>query len=145
MYFNLYLLAYLLMEKILIVDSDEQTRFLISDIVQKKNKNHSILLSKDGAEGIHLAKKETPSLVITGLLMKEVDGYEFVGYLHCMKNPPVIIAMTEATNSDDKKQCDMLLRSSIDDVITVDKRTIESELPSLLERCMKKLESDGDR
>lgn len=63
------------MKKILVVDDDPFIRKLVSGLLSKEG--HQVESANDGTEG--LAKLETykPDVIISDVLMPEMDGYEF--------------------------------------------------------------------
>jgi diguanylate cyclase (GGDEF)-like protein len=70
-------------KKVLIV---EDTRSIIDELaIILSYENFSIIEAKDGSQGLELAKKELPDLIISDILMPNVDGYTFK--LELNKNP----------------------------------------------------------
>ena len=60
--------------KILIVeDSEIQAEMLRRALV---NKGYSVSIAKNGAEGLEMAKREKPLLIISDILMPVMDGYK---------------------------------------------------------------------
>ena len=64
------------MAKILIIDDDPQIRRLVVEILA--NAGHEIFDVKDGEEGLRLVQTQRPALVITDILMPEIDGLEVI-------------------------------------------------------------------
>lgn len=64
------------MAKILIVEDDEQTRFLLQSSLA--NHNHSIAAVKNGREAIQMLIMEQPDLVLLDMMMPGVDGAEVI-------------------------------------------------------------------
>jgi PAS domain S-box-containing protein len=64
------------MAKILIVDDDPGTRQLYVSLLTPFG--HQVNEARDGEEGLDAARKLTPGLVISDLLMPTMNGYEFV-------------------------------------------------------------------
>ena len=62
-------------EKILIVDDDRYIRL----ILQKKFVLHGydVFVAEDGENGLELAKREAPDLIISDWMMPKMDGLEF--------------------------------------------------------------------
>ena len=64
------------MARILIIDdSTFQRRILLSLL---KEMGHSVLEASNGREGLDTALREKPDLIITDLLMPELDGFSFL-------------------------------------------------------------------
>lgn len=75
----------------------EHLRFILEE------KGYTVTYAANGADGLALAKKIIPSVVITDIIMPVMDGYEFVGKLkleESLKNIPVIFI----TSLKDSKQ-----------------------------------------
>ena len=60
--------------RILIVDDTPEMRTLVGSILSP---HYHILTACDGAEGIELALREQPALIISDVMMPRVDGYAF--------------------------------------------------------------------
>ena len=71
--------------KILIVDDDPQSRQLYNSLLTPFG--HQILEARDGREGLELAKREMPDLIVSDILMPTMNGYEFVTAVR--KTPPL--------------------------------------------------------
>lgn len=64
------------MAKILIVDDDPQSRLLYTSLLTPFG--HQVLEAREGREGLEVAKREKPDLIISDILMPSMNGYEFV-------------------------------------------------------------------
>jgi two-component system sensor kinase len=62
------------MAHILVIDDDSAGRDLLETLLSYHG--HRVRTARDGAEGIALARSEPPDLIITDILMPEMDGYE---------------------------------------------------------------------
>lgn len=71
-------------EKILVVDDDDDVRMLIRQILSE---SYSIHEARNGKEGYEAAKSKTPDLILSDILMPEMDGIQF---LKKIKNDPVL-------------------------------------------------------
>ncbi|MGD9639091.1 MAG: SpoIIE family protein phosphatase [Alphaproteobacteria bacterium] len=79
--------------KILVVDDDQNTRFLIKDIL-KKSGFKNILKARSGLDGIKLAIYFKPDLIILDLDMKPLNGFDTLRHIkniEFLKNIPVLI------------------------------------------------------
>lgn len=61
------------MKKILIIDDDEVLRDMISMALQQRG--FAVVQAGDGVEGIELARRELPDLILCDVKMDKVDGY----------------------------------------------------------------------
>lgn len=62
--------------KVLFVDDDIDMRGLYSDALRAVN--FDVTEAKDGLEGLELANKNIPDVIITGIIMPRMDGFQFV-------------------------------------------------------------------
>ncbi|MDO8140714.1 MAG: response regulator [Candidatus Brocadiales bacterium] len=78
--------------KILIVDDSEFERNVLKSVIEKDG--HEVIEAKDGQEGLDKVKSHAPDLVITDILMPNVDGFHFLRNIKKNKNlksVPVIV------------------------------------------------------
>ncbi len=59
---------------ILIVDDTPEVRALVRDILSA---DYRTVVARDGAEGIKVALREPPALILSDVMMPRIDGYEF--------------------------------------------------------------------
>lgn len=64
-------------KKILIVEDEKNLRTAIVDVLQYEN--FETLEAKNGKEGLKLALKEHPDLILLDLFMPEMDGMTALG------------------------------------------------------------------
>ncbi len=64
------------MQRILIIDDDEQVRDLLSEILGRAG--YQIVTAANGAEGLSLYRAQPAELVITDLIMPEKEGMETI-------------------------------------------------------------------
>jgi signal transduction histidine kinase/ligand-binding sensor domain-containing protein/AraC-like DNA-binding protein len=89
------------LETILVVeDNEEMRRYLASELSVKYN----VLEAGNGEEGIELARKHMPNLILSDLVMPKIDGYELTRELketYDTSHIPIILLTGE--ESDEKK------------------------------------------
>lgn len=68
-----------MMKKLLVIDDEPIVLKALSS--QFDAKEIEVLLAKDGAEGLKLAKKEKPDLILLDLVMPKMDGLEMLAKL----------------------------------------------------------------
>lgn len=77
---------------ILVIDDDEVMVLLLKKLFDKK---YTVYTASDGVEAIYqLSQGLIPDLVITDIVMENINGYEFIDHLSTSgvyKNIPVII------------------------------------------------------
>jgi len=62
------------MARILVVEDNEQNMYLITFIL--RNNGHEVIEARTGKEGIELAIKEKPDLIIMDIQLPDIDGLE---------------------------------------------------------------------
>lgn len=61
------------MSKILILEDDENVRLPLIDLLEAEN--YTVLAAPDGKQGLELARKEKPDLIVSDIMMPELDGH----------------------------------------------------------------------
>jgi CheY-like chemotaxis protein len=62
--------------KILIVDDDDVIRETYVQIFEQNKAE--VISAKDGVEGLDLATKEMPNVILTGIIMPRMDGFQLI-------------------------------------------------------------------
>jgi two-component system alkaline phosphatase synthesis response regulator PhoP len=127
--------------KILLVDDEPDILEFLSYNLKKEGYN--VFIALNGKEGISIAKKEIPELIILDVMMPEMDGMEVCKELrksHGLKN--VMIAFLTARNEDYSQISGF--DSGADDYITkpIKPNVFVSRVKALLRRIEKKSNSN---
>lgn len=128
------------MKSILVVDDNSDIRENTAEILELAG--YRSFTAENGRQGVDLAIKEKPSLIICDIMMPELDGY---GVLHLLrKNPdtqhiPFIFLTAKAERTDFRKGMEM----GADDYIT--KPFDEIELLNAIEARLKKADILGKK
>lgn len=89
---------------LLIVDDDEIIVVLLKSLFEKK---YNIVTANDGTEAIqYLSQGIMPNLIISDLMMKNVNGFEFIQYILTNKlyhNIPVIVVSSSVVTELSEK------------------------------------------
>lgn len=126
------------MKTILVIDDNNNIRENIAEILDLAG--YKIFTAANGKEGVEIALKEKPSVIICDIMMPELDGY---GVLHLLrKNPetqniPFIFLTAKTERSDFRRGMEM----GADDYIT--KPFEDIELLNAVEIRLKKAEILG--
>ena len=80
------------MPRILIVDDDIHLRQVIEELLTIRG--HQVFLAENGKSALGIIQRERIELVITDILMPDMDGYELITALRMLPAPPRIIAMS---------------------------------------------------
>ena len=112
------------MAKILLVEDNEMNRDMLARRLGRRG--HEVLVAVDGAQGLELARREMPTLILMDMTLPVLDGWEATRRL---KADPAtsaipIIALTAHAMSEDRERA---LEAGCDDF---DTKPIE--LPRLL-------------
>jgi two-component system cell cycle response regulator DivK len=107
------------MKKILVVEDVEFNRDLV---VQLLEDDYEIITAADGAEGIRLAERERPDLILMDLSLPTVDGWEATRRIKAnvaLKHIPIIALSAHAMTGDEEKArqsgCDDYLSKPLDE------------------------------
>lgn len=92
------------MKRILLVEDNEENRYLITFILEKNN--CEVLIAKDGKTGIELANKEKPDAILMDIQLPDINGLEVTKRIRASKtNGTVpIIAITSYAMVGDKER-----------------------------------------
>ncbi|MCC5841207.1 MAG: response regulator transcription factor [Opitutales bacterium] len=103
------------MTKILVLEDDEQVRLPLIDLLEANG--YEIVSALNGREGIDLARKEDPDLILSDIMMPEVDGY---GVFEALQSDPktAIIPFIFLTAKTDPSDIREGLGLGVDDYIT---------------------------
>lgn len=88
-------------KKVLIIDDEEAIQKAISDTLS--NQGFAILIGKDGEEGLTIALKEHPDIILLDILMPKMDGMIMLQKLRLDEwgeKVPVIILTNVSPNSN---------------------------------------------
>jgi len=87
--------------KILIVDDDIGIRMLLSKFLQRHN--FETILAEDGLEGMEIAKKVRPDLIILDVVMPRMDGLtaaRLIKFYKPLSEVPIIFLTAKDTNKE---------------------------------------------
>lgn len=90
--------------KILVIEDNEQNLYLITFILEKHN--YEVIQARDGQEGIDLAGRANPELIILDIQLPGMDGYEVARQLSDnaeTKKTPIIAVTSHAMVGDREK------------------------------------------
>ena len=80
------------MARILVVDDDPAMCEVVRGMLEKVE--HTVFIASNGRNGLATLAREWIEVVITDIVMPEMDGIETVRQLRSMTRPPKIIVMT---------------------------------------------------
>jgi CheY-like chemotaxis protein len=97
------------MSHILIVDDDVHLRQVIERLLTVRG--HQVTTAANGKGAIAIVDQQQIDLVITDILMPDMDGYELISALRKRPDPPRIIAMSGGSGSLDSSYLLRVARS----------------------------------
>ena len=114
------------MAKILLVEDNELNRDMLSRRLQKKG--YEVAIAIDGAQGVQMARTESPDLILMDMSLPEIDGWEATRQIKNADETRTIpiIALTAHAMAGDREKA---MAAGADDY---DTKPIE--LPRLLEK-----------
>mgnify|MGYP002065327952 CR=1 FL=1 len=86
------------MKTILIVEDDKKTTSLVALYLEKEG--FKALVAHDGLEGLALAKRHNPILVILDLMLPKLDGWEVCRQLRRTSDVPIIMLTARGEEVD---------------------------------------------
>jgi CheY-like chemotaxis protein len=91
-------------KKVLVVEDNEQNLYLISFILEKMG--HKVIAAKTGEEGVELALKELPDLILMDIQLPGINGLETTQRIRAAKvgGDVPIIALTSYALVGDREQ-----------------------------------------
>jgi two-component system, cell cycle response regulator DivK len=91
------------MKKILVVEDNEDNLYLLRFILKKNE--FVVIEAKTGIEGVDMALKESPALILMDIQLPDIDGLEATRRIRASKadGKIPIVALTSYAMSDDKK------------------------------------------
>lgn len=80
------------MARILVVEDDSLVRSMLQQMLEREE--HDVAVASDGAEALKALNKEQFELIVTDLIMPNMEGIEFIRSLYKQENKPKIIAIS---------------------------------------------------
>ena len=84
--------------RILLLEDEPELRFTLQDRLMMEG--YDVQIAPDGRRGLKLYHESPVDLVITDVLMPEMDGLEVIRALRGIPSPPLIIAMSGGVSRD---------------------------------------------
>lgn len=123
------------MKQVLLIEDDSTLRENTAEILELENYN--VITASDGMEGLEIAKRETPDIIICDIMMPKLDGYSVLENLsktEHTKHIPFIFLSAKTERKDVRKGMNL----GADDYIT--KPFEEEELITAIESRLAKTE-----
>ena len=91
-------------KRILVVEDTDDNRRIIRDLLTASG--YDLIEATDGAEGVALAQKERPDLVLMDIQLPEMDGYEATRQIRAipeLAKVPILAVTSYALSGDEAK------------------------------------------
>jgi len=91
-------------KRILIIEDQEDNRAIMRDLLGAAG--YDLIEATDGGEGVELAKKERPDLILMDIQLPVLDGYEATRRIRTyaeLKTVPIIAVTSYALSGDEAK------------------------------------------
>src|SRR5439155_6792680 len=116
--------------RVLVVDDNRIDRRVAEGLIERRL-GWQVLSAGNGVEALHLIAKESPDLVLTDLLMPEMDGLQLVEAIRTNHSQVPVILMTAHGSEDIALHA---LRNGA--ASYVPKKTLQNELTGTLEQVL---------
>jgi len=119
------------MAKILYVEDNEDNIFMLTNRLERKG--FDVIVAKDGAQGVEMTRRESPTLVLMDLGLPVLDGWEAIRQLKTASETSAIpiIALSAHAMAEDRERA---FDAGCDDFDTK-----PVDLPRLLQKIRKLL------
>ena len=91
---------------VLLVDDSGDDALLVRRLLEGR-KNYRIFVAKDGWDGLSQARQKLPDLIVTDLMMPELDGFALVEELRLdprTKNIPIVVVSAKDITPEERKR-----------------------------------------
>ena len=85
-------------KKILLVDDEPEILEICRDYL--KASGYDVVTAKDGAQGLSVARREKPDLIVLDLMMPEMDGLDVCRAIRRESNVPIIMLTARVEETD---------------------------------------------
>ncbi len=103
------------MARILIVEDTEGVRQTLE--IMLENSGHTLNVAESGSDALAQLKQHSYDVVVTDIIMPEIDGNDVIMEIKRMSRPPKVIAISGGGMKVDKDEALTLARSQADMVL----------------------------
>jgi DNA-binding response OmpR family regulator len=85
-------------QKILVIEDDEGIIHLIN--LYLKDAGYTILIARDGADGLALHARENPDLILLDIMLPTIDGFEICRRIRAWSQTPILMLTARGDEED---------------------------------------------
>src|SRR5215469_4258992 len=85
-------------QRILIIEDEEGIIHLLN--LYLKNAGFTVVVARDGADGLALHAREQPDLVILDIMLPAIDGFEVCRRMRAWSNTPILMLTARIAEDD---------------------------------------------
>ncbi len=85
-------------QKILLIEDEDGIIHLIN--LYLKNEGFTVVIAKDGADGLALHAREQPDLVILDIMLPAIDGFEVCRRIRAWSKTPILMLTARSSEED---------------------------------------------
>lgn len=112
------------MPKILFIEDESALQKMLKDALKKEEKGFEVISALNGEEGLQLAKKEKPDLILLDIILPKMNGFEVLREIkkdNHLKNIPLIIL----TNMDSLQDVEKAMNLGVYQYLVKSEQTIK--------------------
>lgn len=130
------------MSVLIVEDHHFQREYLKS--MFKEEGVHRIEIAGDGHEALQWLDKQDFDLVLSDLMMPELDGVQFIQQLSQLKKPPRLALMSSASRRMLGSACTVAQMLGIQVVDTISKPALPASIKDLIDKCAEPRTTQGN-
>jgi len=91
---------------VLLIDDNEDDALLVRRLLESR-KSYRLFYAKNGSEGLAQAREKLPDLIVTDLMMQEIDGFGLVDELRLdprTHNIPIVVVSAKDITPEERKR-----------------------------------------
>lgn len=107
------------MAKVLYIEDNQSNRLLVLRVLAAEG--HTVLEAENGLEGLEVAQRERPDLILVDISMPDLDGYEVAARLRALGEPghvPIVALTANVLRGDRERSlragCDGYIQKPLD-------------------------------
>ncbi len=123
-------------EEVLLIEDNEQNRYLTTFLLEKSG--YEVVSAVDGAEGIELAARVLPRVILLDIQLPTMDGYAVARALRdnpALRDTPIVAVTSYAMAGDKEKALAAGCNGYIEKPI--DPETFVAQMESYMEKARK--------